>query len=132
MLDNSGLILYLLINGFSYILLGFLCLIRPVFSANLVGYRLDGQKGFSEFSAVYGGLELGIGVFYLIAATEFSYQVPALIFSLALYGGIVGTRIISLLVHGSKIGFVALLFALETSMLLWAILIYLNPLILSS
>jgi hypothetical protein len=112
---------YLLFNGVGYVFLGLLCLFQPRRTSQLVGYNLIGEKGFAEYSAVYGGLELGLGLFYLLATFTPDYHTVALVFSLCLYGGIVLARVYSILVHGKNIGFVGILFALELLMLLGAI-----------
>jgi hypothetical protein len=115
---------FLSVNGVGYVFLGLVCLLCPGRAARLIGLELEGEKGLAEFSAVYGGLELGLGAFYLNALLYSAWHPALLMFSLCLYGGIVGARIISIFWHGRRLGIVWGLFALETLMFAWAAVLF--------
>lgn len=119
----STIEMYLILNGVGYLLLGALCLFRPKQCSELIGLSLQGKKGLAEFSAVYGGLELGLGSFYLAASSITDLQHAALIFSLCLYSGIVFGRSLSIYRHGLEIGALWILFVLEILLLVWAVLL---------
>ena len=70
---------YLSLVGLLYVGLGLYCSFSPVAAARTVGFTLNGQAGSSEFLAVYGGLEIGMGLAFLlpllqIRATRFALQ----------------------------------------------------------
>lgn len=119
----STIEMYLILNGIGYMLLGALCLFRPKQCSELIGFSLQAQKGLAEFSAVYGGLELGLGIFYVAAFSIAGLQYAALIFSLCLYSGIVFGRSLSIYRFGSEIGTLWILFVLEILLLVWAVLL---------
>ncbi|MEZ6187566.1 MAG: DUF4345 family protein [Planctomycetota bacterium] len=54
-------------TGLIYLYLGAVFVLWPVGWAQKIGFTLDAD-GVVEIRAVYGGLELGLGVFFLVAA----------------------------------------------------------------
>ena len=52
-------------TGFIYLLLGIWCAVAPEKTAKGVGFELQPGQGQSEFFTVYGGLEVGLGIFFL-------------------------------------------------------------------
>lgn len=57
--------IYLTAVGILYILLAYRCTTAADETAAAVGLKLIGSSGQSEFITVYGGLELGLGLFFL-------------------------------------------------------------------
>lgn len=56
----------LVATGAIYLALGAVFVVKPVEWAQKIGFTLDAD-GVIEIRAVYGGLELGLGVFFLVA-----------------------------------------------------------------
>ena len=57
--------IFLAIIGVLYIVLALWCAVAPDKTSQAVGFTLTPGKGQSEFLAVYGGLELALGLFFL-------------------------------------------------------------------
>jgi hypothetical protein len=58
----------LLAVGLLYLGLGVWCLLAPDRSAAAVGFELADASGRGEFLVVYGGLEIGLGLFFFRAS----------------------------------------------------------------
>ncbi len=58
--------IFLGIVGIAYLGLAIWCSIRPGQTSQSVGFTLTPGSGQSEFLVVYGGLELGLGIVFLI------------------------------------------------------------------
>lgn len=56
----------LAIVGLLYMYLGIWCSVSPAQTSKAVGFQLVGGSGQSEFLTVYGGLEFGMGLFFLL------------------------------------------------------------------
>ena len=122
----NGVSLYIAINAVLYIIFGAWCLFKPEYTSAAIGFALSGDQGFAEYVAVYGGLQLGIGVFYALAFLTPALCSAAILFSVCLYGGLVLARTVAVLTHGSALGFGWAYFALEGSLLLGALLLHLR------
>ena len=58
--------LFCYIVGLMYLGLGGWCAISPEETSAVVGFELIGGAGMSEFLTVYGGLEIGMGMTFLL------------------------------------------------------------------
>ena len=96
-------LVYIIINALMYLVFGVWCAADPQFTSGAVGIGFNGLKGLAEYTAVYGGLEFGIGVFYLMAVFRAELRPSVLLFSLCLYGGLALFRTFSLIQNGSDI-----------------------------
>jgi len=90
---------YLTIVGVLYLSLAVWCSIDPAFTSKAVGFELIGGSGQSEFLTVYGGLEFGIAIVFLMPlvdrhATRFSLSACTLI-----HGSLVAFRTLSLVMY---------------------------------
>lgn len=112
--------LFLWANAFLYLVLGLWCGFAPSSTSESVGFSLSGVKGYAEFIAVYGGLEAGVGLFFLLAALRPHLQEAALLFSVCMYGGIVIFRTGAMLKSGWNIGNGWIFYSLEIAMFLGA------------
>lgn len=83
---------WLLLNAVLYLVLGAWCALDPATTSRFVGLERTGPAGHTEWMAVYGGLELGLGAFFARAALRPALQPAGLLFGLCLYGGIVLLR----------------------------------------
>lgn len=60
--------LFLIVCSVLYLGLGLWCTVSPQQTSEKVGFELKGGSGNSEFMTVYGGLEFGMGLVFLLAA----------------------------------------------------------------
>ncbi|MHA3883708.1 DUF4345 family protein, partial [Staphylococcus epidermidis] len=56
--------------GILYVLLGVWCAAAPEKTSKAIGFTLNNSSGFAEYMTVYGGLEVGLGLFFLFCATR--------------------------------------------------------------
>ncbi|NDC38423.1 MAG: DUF4345 domain-containing protein [Proteobacteria bacterium] len=122
----NGKTLYLALNSALYIMFGGWCLLKPEYTSTAVGFSLLGDQGVAEYMAVYGGLQLGVGAFYALAALNAASQSAALIFSVCLYAGLVLARCVAVLTQGSALGVGWYYFALELGLLALALFLRLK------
>ncbi len=113
--------IYLLLNAIMWLGLGIWCALTPEKVAEKVGFQLFNNQGVVEFMAVYGGLELGVGVFYFAAWWFATLQFSAVLFSACVYGGIVLMRLAGILARGTDIGSAWYFFGVESLMFLSAL-----------
>ena len=88
---------YLLLNAGLYILFALACTLMPERSARVVGLAFGSPSGKSEYITVYGGLEFGVAMFFLVAALRPEFRTAGLLFALLFYGALVLWRIPTLL-----------------------------------
>jgi len=91
--------IYFWVNAAIYALIGLACMLNPERLARVVGYYTMDNSGSSDFLVVYGGLELGLALFYFLLAGSEEREGVGLLFSLCLYGGLVAFRLPSLLLY---------------------------------
>ena len=60
--------IFLAAVGLLYAGLAIYCVVAPSRAADTVGLEMKGGSGRSEFLTVYGGLEMGMALFFLFAA----------------------------------------------------------------
>ena len=80
---------FLTVVGLLYAGLAVYCAIFPERAAETVGFQLSGSSGRSEFMAVYGGLEMGMAVLFMLPWLVPSMSNFALLSCLLLHGNIV-------------------------------------------
>ena len=111
------LALFLWINAIAYAGLSLLCVVRLRATAASLGYTSLGSGGVSEFATVYGGLQLGLALFFAVCAMNPAMQRNGLVFALCLYVPLAVFRTISLLATGGS-GVTWSVFALEVTLML--------------
>ena len=62
--------IYLAVVGAAYLLLAVWCAVKPSQTSRSVGFDLLPGSGQSEYLVVYGGLQLGLGLFFLMPFLE--------------------------------------------------------------
>jgi hypothetical protein len=83
---------YLGLNALMYLVLGLWCAIAPQQTSTFVGLKPISPGGQSEYMAVYGGLEFGLGAYFAWAVVVPEYRRAALLLALLFYLGIVVFR----------------------------------------
>jgi len=84
---------YLYLNAGLYLLLAIRCSLRWRETSRALGYTTLSHSGQSEYLVVYGGLQLGLAVGFLLLARDPVLHRFALMFATALYAAIVAFRI---------------------------------------
>jgi hypothetical protein len=91
---------------------GLLLLVRPETLA-VVGVQIARPAGAVELRGFYGGLELGLAVFFALALGRPTWHVPALVLQLGALGGAVAGRLVGLVVDGGWEPWIAALLIAE-------------------
>ena len=84
----------LAVVGAMYVSLGIWCAVQPAKTSRTVGLEILPGAGQSEFLTIYGGLEVGLGLAFLLPLLWNSFERPALVFCLLVHAGIVLFRTI--------------------------------------
>lgn len=85
--------LYLYANALLYAVFGAWCLIAPGSTAPNLGYTALNGSGESEYRVVYGGLQIGLALFFAYCAR--ANDRAGLVFAVALYLPIVLVRAVT-------------------------------------
>jgi len=121
-------VVYLAFNAVLYAAFAVWCAVEPHRTSAFLGLTRANPAGESEYLAVYGGLQAGLAVFYLLALVQPEHRRTALLLSLAIYGGIVLLRTIAGLRLGfAELGNARLAYGLEICLLLVALVLVLRP-----
>lgn len=86
---------FLYFNALLYVAFAAWCTFAPRSTATAMGYSSLTASGQSEFLVVYGGLQLGLGLFFLYCARTGEDRI-GLLLALALYGPLVAYRLVTL------------------------------------
>jgi hypothetical protein len=71
--------LFLGVVGLIFVAYGIACALDPVLPARLAGVVITSGDGYAEMSAMYGGLQIGVGSFCLLGAVREGLRQPALL-----------------------------------------------------
>lgn len=96
-------VIYLVINALLNLIFSGWCFLYPESTAAAVGYTLNGQKGFAEYAAVYGGIQAGMGIFFALCAWQSQLTQPGLVMAACIYGGIAIFRTAAIIEGGTNI-----------------------------
>ena len=118
--------IYLWFNAVLYAVFALWCTLRHVETARAVGFALPGPSGHSEYLVVYGGLQMGLAMFYAWLAYQPALHRTGIVFSLMLYAPIVAYRLATLFLHGPVGTLTKAVAALEVALLAAALLLYLR------
>ena len=80
---------------------GFAFLIWPVALGGFVDIQLPTSTAITDFQATYGGLELGLAVFFAYCVISNRWVQPALLVQIVALGGLATARLIGVLQRGS-------------------------------
>lgn len=84
--------IFLAIVAVIFVGFGAACALDPELPARLSGLAVKSGDGYAELSAMYGGLQVGFGLFLLLAATQTLLQRPALILLVVAIGLLAAMR----------------------------------------
>ncbi len=88
--------LFLVIVGAIYLGLSIWCSLAPNTTSSKVGFQLKGGSGQSEFLTVYGGLEFGMALVFLMPLWRHEMTGFALLSCMLIHASLVVFRTISL------------------------------------
>ena len=88
---------YLAIVGIIYLLLALWCVMQPTKTSNSIGFELRPGSGQSEYFTVYGGLQLALGLVFLLPLVRPEFLSASLLICLLVHGSLTLLRTISLL-----------------------------------
>ncbi len=93
--------LFLAAVGAVYVALAAWCSFSPEHTSKVVGFRLEGGSGQSEFLVVYGGLEFALGLLFLLPLVQPQQTPFALLTCVVLHGCLVLFRSVSFLLFAN-------------------------------
>ncbi len=90
---------FLAVVGVAYLLLAGWCVAKPGQTSHSVGLTLQPGSGQSEYLVVYGGLQLGLGLFFLWPLLKSDAEPAVLMLCLILHACLALMRTISLVTY---------------------------------
>jgi len=118
--------IYLYINAFFYFVFSVWCLSKLYVTSKFLGFQFIDNSGKVEYITVYGGMQLGFSIFFLIMAYYPSLNNAGLIFAVAIYTCLVIMRTISALYFGNIQNATYMIGALEFTLCIWGIILLVN------
>jgi FtsH-binding integral membrane protein len=90
---------FLAIVGLMYLALAIWCSVAPAITSNKVGFELKPGSGQSEFLVIYGGLELGLCLIFLVPLVREEYLASSLLACVLIHACLVAFRTASLFLY---------------------------------
>lgn len=91
--------IFLAIVGVIYLLLALWCALQPAKTADSIGFALRPGSGQSEYFTVYGGLQLALGLVFLLPLVRPELLSASLLVCLLVHGSLAIMRAISLVAY---------------------------------
>ena len=82
---------------------GFVSLFSPDIPVGYIGYQLTNADAKIEVVAMYGGLQIGFGLFCLMGVIYSQYETPALLAVVLMLGGLALSRGAALMLHAEPV-----------------------------
>lgn len=83
--------------GLLYLLSGLWCALKPHLASEFLGFQFEHEAAKAEFIAVYGGLQFGLALGFLLASLKPIYQLGACYFALIFSSGLFSFRLFSII-----------------------------------
>lgn len=116
--------LFIGVVGAIYLFLGIWCLARPDRLASSIGLSFANGSGRSEFLAVYGGLEIGLGAALLMVALGGKSLSVVVLMVAVIHGGIVLGRVVGFATIERVEQITYILFATEATTFVLALVVW--------
>ena len=117
--------IFLGVVGTAYLVLAIWCMIAPGTTAQAVGFELQSGSGQSEYLVVYGGLQLGLGCFFIWPVFWKPEVISvAIVVSLFIHTALVLLRSVSFLLYENLGGTTLVLAGVEWSILISTLLVW--------
>jgi hypothetical protein len=91
--------LFLAIIGLMYLGLAVWCSVSPSTTSGKVGFDLKPGSGQSEFLVIYGGLELGLALIFLLPLVRAEFLASSLLACVLIHACLVAFRTVSLFLY---------------------------------
>ena len=117
---------YLVVNAIAYLGFSLWCTVATDTTSRSIGFRFLNGSGRSEYITVYGGLELGMAVFFALTAFRPELRMAGLLFALCTYAALAVFRLGTLVTVEDVGRFPWVMFAIELPMALLAGFLYLR------
>lgn len=115
---------YLWVNAALYAVFAAWCALKVEGTSRSLGYTSLNASGYSEYLTVYGGLQIGLAVFFAWTAWRPELQRTGLVLAIALYAPIVLMRWGSIARHWPVDMMTVVVGGLETTLLAAALLLW--------
>jgi uncharacterized membrane protein HdeD (DUF308 family) len=113
---------FLILTGVIILGFGIYCLFDPFILSDATGMGLSNPTALIEVTAMYGGLQISVGLYLLYASLQAERVLPALLVSVFLFAGLAGARSYGLAINAGDNGynFVAVIYEIVSGLLaLW-------------
>jgi hypothetical protein len=115
--------LYLYVNAVLYLALAVWCTLKHQQTSAGSGYSTLTPSGHSEYLVVYGGLQIGLAIFYAYIASRPACVPVGIVFSIMLYAPIVIYRLITVAMNWPVSSVTLATGSLELILLFWSVLL---------
>ncbi len=115
---------YLWVNAVLYFALVIWCSLKHLQTSKASGYVSLDNSGHSEYLVIYGGLQLGLAIFFAYLASVVPLHRTGLVFSLMLYVPIVIYRVVTVITYSPVSAVTWATGALEVLLLVGAVVLY--------
>jgi len=113
--------LFLGLQAVLFIFYGLYCLVEPRGLATGAGVSATSITGTIELQAMYGGLQVAVGMLCLMGILKRSLAVVALHALLFIFAGLATVRVSLALMHGDLVGYTLFASIYETACLLFLV-----------
>lgn len=114
----------LAVCGIAFLALGIVFLYDPTLVTKALKLPAPAAELRVELTAMYGGLEAGLGIFFLAAAAHTRWIRGALVAQIAVFGGLAGGRVVGIMLHGRPTTLFMVLLAVELGGLLLGLMAF--------
>jgi hypothetical protein len=90
---------FLALVGAMYLGLAVWCSVSPAVTSEKVGFELEPGSGQSEFLVIYGGLEFGLALIFLLPLVRADYLTSSLLACVLIHACLVAFRTLSLFLY---------------------------------
>lgn len=97
----NGARIFLALVGVIYVALALWCALKPQTTAGSIGFQLKPGAGESEYTTVYGGLQLALGLLFLWPMMRSEMLWPMLVACLVVHTSLVVFRTVSLMLYAN-------------------------------
>jgi len=115
---------YFYVNAVLYVALAAWCTLKHQQTSAASGYLALSASGHSEYLVVYGGLQIGLAIFYAYIASQPAYVSLGVVFSVMLYAPIVLFRVVTVMLNWPVSPVTLATGSLELILLIWSVMLW--------
>lgn len=117
---------YLWLNSALYVLFALWCTFKPESTSQSLGYLQLSNSGRSEYLVIYGGLQVGLALFFALCAHRPGWREAGIAFAALLYAPIVAYRCWTVVQHHPVASLTIATGVLEAALLAGAVFLWLR------